>query len=254
MNSFGLGGANSHTVLKRHLKEKCNNGLQNDDLYRIVCWSGRTQEALKTIFDEIIKNPLDDEFIGLLQGTQMVTNYANSYRGYGLFRNDRETNKAECVKQHFTHLINSKKRPVVWSFNGIGSQWPGMGQDLIKIPTFAASIEKLHKILSSKNFDLKKILIDKEMKFENVLNSYVGIIAIEIALIDVLKTIGLEPDFMIGHSLGEIGCAYADNCFTAEEAITVAYERGRASNRSKNIEGKIFHASKITLDFSKLNL
>jgi len=38
---------------------------------------------------------------------------------------------------------------------------------------------------------------------------------------------------MIGHSLGELGCAYADGCFTAEETIMAAYARGRASLESK---------------------
>lgn len=46
---------------------------------------------------------------------------------------------------------------------------------------------------------------------------------------DVLKEIDIVPDGMIGHSVGELGCAYADGCFTAEEMILAAYARGRAS-------------------------
>jgi fatty acid synthase, animal type len=49
--------------------------------------------------------------------------------------------------------------------------------------------------------------------------------------------LGLEPDFIIGHSVGEIGCAYCDGCFTAEEAILVAYARGLSNNESKTILG-----------------
>lgn len=37
------------------------------------------------------------------------------------------------------------------------------------------------------------------------------------------------PDGIIGHSVGELGCAYADGCFTAEETILAAYARGKAS-------------------------
>lgn len=33
---------------------------------------------------------------------------------------------------------------------------------------------------------------------------------------------------MIGYSLGESGCAYADGCFTIEETILAAYYRGVA--------------------------
>jgi fatty acid synthase len=36
------------------------------------------------------------------------------------------------------------------------------------------------------------------------------------------------PDGFIGHSVGEIACAYADGCLTAEQAITISYLRGQA--------------------------
>ena len=37
---------------------------------------------------------------------------------------------------------------------------------------------------------------------------------------------GVEPEGIIGHSVGELGCAYADGSFTAEEVIKAAYWRG----------------------------
>lgn len=54
---------------------------------------------------------------------------------------------------------------------------------------------------------------------------------------DILKTLDIEPDGMIGHSVGELGCAYADGCFTAEEMILAAYARGRASVETKLPDG-----------------
>ena len=44
---------------------------------------------------------------------------------------------------------------------------------------------------------------------------------------DVLRCVGVEPDGIIGHSVGELCCAYADGCLTAEETILAAYWRGR---------------------------
>lgn len=43
----------------------------------------------------------------------------------------------------------------------------------------------------------------------------------------MLKTIGIEPDGIVGHSVGELGCAYADGGLTAEETVLAAYWRGR---------------------------
>jgi len=48
----------------------------------------------------------------------------------------------------------------------------------------------------------------------------------QIALVDVLRTLSIEPDGIVGHSVGELGCAYADGGLTAEETILCAYWRG----------------------------
>ena len=55
----------------------------------------------------------------------------------------------------------------------------------------------------------------------------------QIALVDVLRTLGIEPDGILGHSVGELGCAYADGGLTAEEAILTAYWRGRCVTEAK---------------------
>lgn len=54
---------------------------------------------------------------------------------------------------------------------------------------------------------------------------------------DILRALNIEPDGMIGHSVGELGCAYADGCFTAEEMILAAYARGQASVETKLPDG-----------------
>lgn len=54
---------------------------------------------------------------------------------------------------------------------------------------------------------------------------------------DALAAVGIVPDGMIGHSVGELGCAYADGCFTLEEMLLAAYYRGIASIESDLITG-----------------
>ena len=39
----------------------------------------------------------------------------------------------------------------------------------------------------------------------------------------MLSSIGIKPDGIVGHSLGEVGCGYADGCLTAEGAVLAAY-------------------------------
>ena len=55
--------------------------------------------------------------------------------------------------------------------------------------------------------------------------------AIQIALTDTLRDWGAHPDFVIGHSSGEIAAAYASGAITAQVAIAIAYYRGYAMRK-----------------------
>lgn len=113
-----------------------------------------------------------------------------------------------------------------------------MGKDLMTLPIFAESIMRSHKILEPKGVNVLDIITSGDTKtFDNILNSFVGIAAIQIALTDILYALDIVPDGIIGHSVGELGCAYADGCLTAEEMMLCAYSRGRASLDANLIKG-----------------
>lgn len=248
VNSFGFGGGNAHALFKGSAKVKVNGGIPLDNLPRLVVWSGRTEEAVSVVLDSVAKKPLDAEYVALLQNTQVTTVSANTYRGYSLFTQTGMSNAKSISKsvQHF----DGYKRPIVWVYSGMGSQWCEMGADLMKIPIFASSIEHCHEILSLRGMNLIEIITSSDPKtFDNILHSFVGIAAIQIGLTDVLKSLGMAPDHIIGHSVGELGCAYADDCMTAEEMILSAYSRGMASIETKTVFGSM---AAVGLGYKKL--
>ncbi|CAG9793616.1 unnamed protein product [Diatraea saccharalis] len=107
----------------------------------------------------------------------------------------------------------------------MGSQWAGMARTLMHLPVFAQSIERSATLLKE-NVDLTYLLTEApETAFDNVINSAVCITSVQIALVDVLRSVGIRPDGVIGHSLGELGCAYADETLTAEQTILISYCR-----------------------------
>lgn len=53
VNSFGFGGANAHVLLKTHDKQKLNEAAPADNLPRLVAISGRTEDAVKTMIDDV---------------------------------------------------------------------------------------------------------------------------------------------------------------------------------------------------------
>lgn len=66
VSSFGFGGANCHVLLQWNLKVKQNGGLPQDDLPRLMCVSGRTEESVKILLEEIKAKKLDVELVRLI--------------------------------------------------------------------------------------------------------------------------------------------------------------------------------------------
>lgn len=63
-------------------------------------------------------------------------------------------------------------------------------------------------------------------------------VALQVALVDVLVSWGVVPDFVLGHSSGEVAAAYASGAITAEAAMATATFRG-SSNVSTEQKGSM---------------
>ncbi|KAF9408342.1 hypothetical protein HW555_011931 [Spodoptera exigua] len=195
VNGFGFGGANAHALLKNVARPKVNNGIPSDDLPRLACVSGRTESAVARILDDLESRTVDVDLIRLLHAIHADDIDGHGFRGYTLL-GSRPTKSVSLSReiQHFSGV----RRPVWFVYSGMGSQWAGMGKELLRIPVFAAAIEKCHKALQPKGINLTKIITDPDPKiYDNILNSFIGIAAVQIGLTDVLKTIGVKPDHII---------------------------------------------------------
>lgn len=236
INSFGFGGANAHALLVGNPKTKINNGAPVDSLPRLVNWSGRTESAVDMALKSLSNRPLDVEYVALIHNIQSKEEPGFVCRGYGLFSHNPDGN-AVCVNKYIQRFTGIK-RPLVFMYSGMGSQWNGMGSSLLDIPICKDSIIKCHNYLKPYGVDLIEIITSNDPTiYENILNSFVGIMAIQIALTDLLRSLELEPDFLIGHSTGENGCSYADGSTNLEETILLAFYRGVASNECKILKG-----------------
>ena len=217
INSFGAGGTNVHILLRSNPKQKLV-PLVQQKIPKIVAVSGRTEEAVNTFLDKIKENEHDDEFISLVQDLHALNIEGHGYRGFQILGSSiREAE--EFIEQ---------KRPVWYVFSGNGSQWSGMGQALLSIDIVRKSLQRCASALKPEGIDLMKIILcGTNETFENVVNSYVSITSIQIALIDLLSQIGIKPEGLIGHSVGELACAYADGTLTIDQTVLASYWRAK---------------------------
>lgn len=230
VNSFGFGGANAHAILKSNPKAKLAPIAQNA-IPRVVLVSGRTSEAVEFMLTEAEKYKDDAEFLSLINEIHSKNISLHYHRGFTVVG-------GTAAPQREIEKLVDDKRPIWYIYSGMGSQWAGMAQDLMQIEVFKNSITKCANALSSKGIDLIKVITTKdENLFNNILNSFISITAIQVALTDLLEHLGIRPNGIIGHSVGELGCAYADECFTPEQAVLAAYYRGKSILESELISG-----------------
>ena len=72
-------------------------------------------------------------------------------------------------------------RPVWFVFAGMGTQWHGMGRDLMQLDTFKQSIMRSDAILRQHGLQLYDMLMNGDQStFNQTLNSFVGIAAIQV--------------------------------------------------------------------------
>lgn len=120
-------------------------------------------------------------------------------------------------------------------FTGQGAQWPQMGAELVAHSVAArAVIEKLDAQLAQlPTPDRPDWTILEELQKDN-LSSRINdaafsqpiCTAVQILLVEVLKSAGITFHTVVGHSSGEIAAAYAAGRISAEHAICIAYYRG----------------------------
>ncbi|CAG2103412.1 unnamed protein product [Medioppia subpectinata] len=245
VSNFGIGGANAHVLLEPNHMLGTSDGLRiAETIPRIVNICGRTEDAVKYVMDFIQDNPkrVTNDFLALLAQTMKYTPNVNSsgmpFRGSLLIKKVSESSNS--INYEYKRQIGFQKgtsaRPLWVLFPGLGGQWPAMAAALMPIKIFADKVEECHQILHEFGVDLKHMLLSEDKTSMSTMTAkFCSTTAIEIALFEVMKALDITPDGIIGHSFGEIACAYADGCLNTREAMVVTSIRGIVTENNKTI-------------------
>lgn len=129
---------------------------------------------------------------------------------------------------------------VAFVFTGQGAQWHAMGRELLSGQTrFRESVLKSDSILKDIGceWSLEEELLkdDSASRIGESEVSQPSTTAVQIALVDLLASLGIKPQSVCGHSSGEIAAAYAAEALSHEGAIEAAYRRGVWSAAAKKL-------------------
>ena len=111
-------------------------------------------------------------------------------------------------------------------FPGQGSQFSGMGESLAKTyPAARQLFEEADRVLG---FPLSQLCFSgSEEELKKTENTQPALLAVSVAALRVLEELGIQPDFVAGHSLGEYSALVAAGSINFADALVLVRKRGR---------------------------
>ena len=140
---------------------------------------------------------------------------------------------------------------IAWLFPGQGSQKLGMGKDIIELNDAKRRFDFASNVFDKDLYQICGLQTDNncdEQSLNNTKNTQICLFLVESILLDSLKSNGYKPDYLAGHSLGEITALYAAEVLTFEECVSLI--KIRSELMSSAVKGSM--AALIGFDIDEL--
>ncbi|EDN72342.1 Beta-ketoacyl synthase [Beggiatoa sp. SS] len=239
VSSFGMTGTNAHVLLEA-FEEKPTSVMSEaaSRTLHILPLSAKTVEALQTLVTHYVEW-LDKHHDAALTDICFT---AAIGRNHFVHRTAIVADSRESLTENLTKLVQGQTTQAVFVghnkqapklamlFTGQGSQYTGMAQNLYKIqPVFRQMLDRCATLLEPLlDIPLTTLLFDPAYtdKLNHTRYTQPVLFAIEVALYELWKSIGIEPDMVIGHSVGEYAAAYAAGIMELETGLKLIAKRG----------------------------
>ncbi|MBZ4398082.1 type I polyketide synthase [Myxococcus sp. AS-1-15] len=237
ISGFGLSGVNAHVLVAEAPPEAPRGPEEFPRPVHVLALSARSPEALGALAQRY------DEALGSAELTATpvgdVCFTANTGRTHFQYRlavlgDSHEGLREQLRARRDVQRVQGAPR-IAFLFTGQGSQWLGMGEELFRTePLFRQTLQRCDEVLApllgqslpgllypSERDEAARARLDATGFTQPVL------FALEYALARVWMSWGIVPDFVMGHSVGELVAACVAGVFTLEEGLQLIVARAR---------------------------
>ncbi|MFG2911280.1 SDR family NAD(P)-dependent oxidoreductase [Kitasatospora sp. NPDC048298] len=231
VSSFGFSGTNAHAIIEQAPADAPREA--GTAVRQLLPWvlSGRTEAALR---DQALR--LRSHLDGSVESADVAYSLAVT-RGRFDHRAVLTAADRDGVLQALAALARGEfadglvrgtadTGKLAFLFTGQGSQRPGMGRELYEAyPVFA---EAFDAICARVELPLKEAVFGEDADvLARTEFTQLALFAVEVALFRLFESWGIRPDFLVGHSIGELAAAHVAGVLSLDDAAALVAARGR---------------------------
>ena len=250
ISSFGVGGTNAHIVLEEGPQNVRSNDREKP--YYLLPVSAKSPSALKTMSTNLAKylKQHPDLYLDAVAHTLQRGRSEFNHRRVVIASSVEEACdlfSQESKKPGLTGRVMGDCTPIIFMFPGQGAQHLNMGRDLYEAePVFRQIVDQCSELLFPLlEFDIRErlylkhtgsrgdgishesLISDLETSINQTLVAQPGIFITSYALAKLWIHWGVQPDAMIGHSIGEFVAACLGGVFSLKDALAIVVARAK---------------------------
>ncbi|MCE5167977.1 HAD-IIIC family phosphatase [Paenibacillus profundus] len=238
VSSFGIGGTNAHVVLEEAPPAAASSPGRTAQL---IAMSAKTEASLHRLTERMARHLQEHPDVSLADmAYTLQVGRASFLHRRTLVCSSAEEAAGQLAQPDSTDVQSgiavADDKPVVFMFSGQGSQYVGMGRELYeREPVFRDEANRCFEQMPGEiGQEVKRVLYPsaEEPEAAGALINRTDIaqpiiFTVEYALAKLMMKWGLNPQAMIGHSIGEYVAACIAGVFSLEDAIRLVTLRGQ---------------------------
>ncbi|CDR02723.1 modular polyketide synthase [Streptomyces iranensis] len=227
VSSFGISGTNAHVILEEAPAQAAPAPSADPVVTGgVVPWvlSARSDAGLRALAGRLASDVPAGADIADVAGSLASGRAGLEFRAVVLGADREELQQGLAAVESAGAVTRG---PVAWVFPGQGSQWVGMGRELAGCsPVFAAVLDEVCAVADPLlGRSLREVMFSGAEVHQTGFTQ-VAVFAFEAALAAVAQAAGSKPDFVAGHSVGEVTAAYVAGAVSLEDAVRLLVARG----------------------------